>query len=182
VLHVARSSSVATGASRDISGSVSRRPADCFESFGVIPKELESHDLPLANCVDAGHFDVRVRAVTLATPYESRDYAVTAVGGLTNRLRCVGAPGLAQLLGFPQDRLATDVRPRLRPPSGGRQITSESRKLPHAVMSPAVHASKEAWTICTFACDITEPLSGAGERAKSGHNASPFASKGAAQC
>jgi hypothetical protein len=39
-------SSVATGASREIGGSVLRRPADGFESFGVIPKELESHDRP----------------------------------------------------------------------------------------------------------------------------------------
>jgi hypothetical protein len=44
---VARSSSIiATGASREISGSVLQRPADGFESFGVIQKNSKAMIFP----------------------------------------------------------------------------------------------------------------------------------------
>ena len=78
---------------------------------------------------------------------------------VTNRFQGVRIPGVAELLAKTSYRLWTGIGPGSGQSSVGRQITSGARKLVHASMSPAFHASTWALTTSTFSCDIARAVS-----------------------
>jgi hypothetical protein len=99
--------------------SVLLREAGGFEGFRVVPEELKSGDLALANRVDTRRLHVRFRPVAPAPPCEPHDYSAGGVDVVSDRYCRVGVPGFAVSLNLSQDRLPTDERPRLGPISWG---------------------------------------------------------------